>query len=49
MPSPLSLDQRKIFDAWQYKPAHFLSGDADRDGISDREEAERGTNPFVRD
>ncbi|MFQ5862138.1 MAG: penicillin acylase family protein [Candidatus Brocadiales bacterium] len=46
VPDPHSLDQREIFDAWQYKPAHFLSGDADKDGVSDREEAKRRTNPF---
>ncbi|HHT9133276.1 MAG TPA: penicillin acylase family protein [Candidatus Avalokitesvara rifleensis] len=47
--NPHSSDQREMFDAWQYKPAHFLNGDADKDGASDREEAVRGTNPFVTD
>ncbi len=46
VPDPHSQDQREMFDAWQYKSAHFLSGDADKDGLSDREEAERGTTPF---
>ena len=45
--NPHSSDQSEMFDAWQYKPAHFLNGDADNDGIYDRKEAERGTNPFV--
>ena len=43
------IDQGDLFESWQYKPARFLTGDADGDGVSDREEADRGTNPFVMD
>lgn len=46
VPDPHSFDQAGLFNAWQYKPAHFMNGDADRDGVSDRVEAQRGTNPF---
>ncbi len=49
VPNPHCMDQKEAFDTWRYKPARFLGGDADGDGISDREEAMRGTNPFVRD
>ncbi|MEE9201045.1 MAG: penicillin acylase family protein, partial [Candidatus Brocadiales bacterium] len=49
VPDPHYMDQSEPFDAWQYKPARFMGGDADRDGISDRDEARRGTNPFLKD
>ncbi|MHC4198114.1 MAG: penicillin acylase family protein, partial [Planctomycetota bacterium] len=49
MPGPHYVDQKEIFDTWRFKPGYFLGGDMDGDGVSDREEARKGTNPLVRD
>jgi penicillin amidase len=49
MSGPHYVDQKEIFDTWRFKPGYFLGGDTDGDGVADREEARKGTNPFVRD